>query len=141
MDVVQLRICGSEALIEIRLTRNEANGPAHGRGAEQRALRTAQDFDALQVDRARIDGDRQRRVVDVVARGIGARDAANGDFTPVGDAEGVAGAEGQIRHQVRVVVETHDVELGESVGRDGRDAQGYRLDAFGPALGGDDDGR
>ena len=41
---------------------------------------------------------------------------------------------------MRVIIEIHDVELRQGVGRDRRHAQGNRLDAFRPALGGDYDG-
>src|SRR6185312_15766653 len=102
----------------IRLIGDQPHVAAQRAFAEQGSLGSLQDLDVADVEHARVDGCRDRRVVDIEGgRAIGPAevlpgDAADADGAGVGDA-GCAGAvrEGEIRRLRRVVVEGLYVEI------------------------------
>ncbi len=104
---------GGAEVVEVGVLRDDAHQAAHRAGAIQRALRSAQHFDVIDVEHPRIDRVRQRRVIDVEAGDVVARDAA--DRHGARGADAVAGRrERQIGHLGGVIEEGVDGLLFEA---------------------------
>ncbi len=100
------------AALEVRLVGDEAHGTAHGTGAEQRALRAAQRFDAVEVEEVEVRGkqrQRNHRLVQVhadlllharlVADDLTGGHAADGDLA-LARAEVLDGEAGDVARQI-----------------------------------------
>jgi hypothetical protein len=133
--------------IQIRALGENAQRARQRARAEQRALRAAQEFDALHVEQIRVEhrgvadrGDRQLvdidgdRVLQVRAVAVGG-DTASREIVEVG--RGLV--EHDARRFTRQPLITDDAFAGQIVLREGSDAERHILQSFATASGGDDD--
>ena len=138
----ELGFCVSAVIGEARLRRDITHRAAFGARAEERALRSAQNFHALQIEhrRKRVVGaeaqraDLDRRVVDIDAGGrvAGAGiDAADGDVVR-------RFVEGHARRVFHEVGEILDVQLVHALAGEGADALRHLAQRFFAAFGRDD---
>ena len=89
-DVGSFGVQLATELIHHRLAGHETNGATHGALTKERALRTAQHFDAIDIDDAGIERHGDWRIVQIETCGVVAIDAANCDRARRGEAKRVA---------------------------------------------------
>ena len=137
-----------ELLLVARRVGDDADRATFGVGAEQGALRTLEDFDAVHIQQVLVgtDGAGQVDAVQVHADGgievegeIVLADAADrgGEHRAVAG-EGRAGIQVDARGQITEGIDAGQIALLQGVGGERRDGNRHRLHVLGAALGGDD---
>ena len=134
-----LRVGIDREVIRVGLRRDEPHRAAHGPRSIQRTLRSAQHFNAREIDHPRVQGQRHRQIVDVEPGRIGSLDAANRHAAGVHCAVIVAGAEGQVGNFVGVVDEALDARAFERDRGQRGNTHGNGLEILAPLLRGHDD--
>ena len=120
-----------------RPLRPDADGAARRVAAEHRALRTAQDFDAVDVDELLRQEARGADLPNAIDVGADVRDAAHAEAR----AAGAAGAarDDDVRYALTDLFEVVDAARLEAFARDGDDRDGHLLEILLTAGGRDDD--